>query len=222
MSLLASYLSSRRTKNVLNLMEKHVGRCKAVGHTLGKIATEWSQGETEKVKINKEVIHTEEKSADNLEKELIKEVTKSEFSNDKLKEDLIKFVRMVDTSAGGAKRAATNMLLLVDYPLPDKYAKILDDAAHVIAEIFVEIEKAINNIKDVEFIKQSTLVIDKLEDDMDDYYSQLKKGYFEIEQSFGSAAALIILDHVARDLEHCADMGEDASEILLELVQRRA
>ncbi|MHA2251102.1 MAG: DUF47 family protein, partial [Candidatus Kariarchaeaceae archaeon] len=168
-----------------------------------------------------EIIHTEEKSADNLEMELIKEVAKSELPDSKLKEDLIAFVRMLDSAAGGAKRSATNMLLLVNYPLPEKFANIIDEASKVVGTIFEEIEQAVLNLKDVDSVIKTSRKVDKLEDRMDTLYSNLKEGYFEIEKSFQSSAALIILDHVCRDLEFSADKAEDAIEILAELVQRR-
>jgi predicted phosphate transport protein (TIGR00153 family) len=222
MSILSSYLSSRKQRHILELLESHVGRCKAVGHTLGKIADDWYQGETESAKINKRVIETEEKSADHLERQIIKEVGKSAIPGDTMKEDLINFVRLLDTAAGGAKRAGLNILLLMDYPLPEKYAQIFAESSKLVSQIFAKIEGAISQLDNTETIRQITQEVDKLEDQMDGNYSQLKTGYFEIEKSFESAAALIILDHIARDFEYAADMGEDAMDLLLELVQRRS
>jgi uncharacterized protein Yka (UPF0111/DUF47 family) len=206
---------------VLQLLQEHAGRCKAVGHTLGKISTAWSQGKEEAAKINKEIIHQEEKSADNLEAELIKEVAKSELPDTKLKEELITFVRMLDSAAGSAKRSATNMLLLLNYPLPTQYSALIDEASKIIATIFEDIEQAVLNLDDVELVIKKSRKIDKLEHTVDGIYSDLKQGYFTIEESFQSSAALIILDHVCRDLEGCADKGEDAIDILAEIVQRK-
>jgi uncharacterized protein Yka (UPF0111/DUF47 family) len=206
---------------VLQLLQEHAGRCKAVGHTLGKISTSWSQGKEEAAKINKEIIHQEEKSADNLEAELIKEVAKSELPDTKLKEELITFVRMLDSAAGSAKRSATNMLLLLNYPLPTQYSALIDEASKIIATIFEDIEQAVLNLDDVELVIKKSRKIDKLEHTVDGIYSDLKQGYFTIEESFQSSAALIILDHVCRDLEGCADKGEDAIDILAEIVQRK-
>ncbi|MHA2402658.1 MAG: DUF47 family protein, partial [Candidatus Kariarchaeaceae archaeon] len=220
-SVISSYLSSRRQRRVLQLLQEHAGRCKAVGHTLGKISTSWSQGKEEAARINKELIHQEEKSADNLEAELIKEVAKSELPDTKLKEELITFVRILDSAAGSAKRSATNMLLLLNYPLPEQYSALIDEASKIIATIFEDIEQAVLNLDDVELVVKKSRKIDKLEHTVDGIYSDLKEGYFTIEKSFQSSAALIILDHVCRDLEGCADKGEDAIEILAEIVQRK-
>lgn len=221
MSVISSYLSSRRQRRVLQLLQEHAGRCKAVGHTLGKISKSWSQGKEEAARINKEIIHQEEKSADNLEAELIKEVAKSELPDTKLKEQLIAFVKMLDSAAGSAKRSATNMLLLLNYPLPGQYSAMIDEASKIIAMIFEDIEQAVLNLDDIELVIRKSRKIDKLEHTVDGIYSDLKEGYFTIEESFQSSAALIILDHVCRDLEGCADKGEDAIEILAEIVQRK-
>ncbi|MDH5400991.1 MAG: DUF47 family protein [Candidatus Heimdallarchaeota archaeon] len=221
MSVISSYLSSRKQRNIAALLSQHAGRCKAVGYTLQKIIKSWLDGKEEELAINKEIIHSEEKSADNLEKQLVVEVAKSELPDNKFQEDLLNFVRMLDSSAGGAKRAATNILLLMKYPLPDRYGEIVIKAGEVIVEMFTLIEKAVKNIHKSPDVIELGMQVDKLEDKMDSYYKQLKESYFEIEKSFNSSAALIILDHVCRDLEYSADTGEDAMDILVELVQRK-
>ncbi|MHA2275476.1 MAG: DUF47 family protein, partial [Candidatus Kariarchaeaceae archaeon] len=121
MSTLANYLSSRRLKRVLQLLQEHSGRCKAVAYTFGKISDAWYTGKQEEANTNRAKIHAEEKSADHIEQELIHEVAKSELPDSKMKEELIYFVRLLDSAAGSAKRSASNMVLLLDYPLPKKY-----------------------------------------------------------------------------------------------------
>jgi uncharacterized protein Yka (UPF0111/DUF47 family) len=113
------------------------------------------------------------------------------------------------------------MLLLLNYPLPEQYSALIDEASKIIATIFEDIEQAVLNLDDVELVVKKSRKIDKLEHTVDGIYSDLKEGYFTIEKSFQSSAALIILDHVCRDLEGCADKGEDAIEILAEIVQRK-
>ena len=223
MSTLADYLTSRKLRRVMQLMQEHSGRCKAVAHTFGKISDAWYAGKVQEAKTNKAKIHAEEKSADNIELELIHEVAKSELPDTKMKEELISFVRLLDAAAGSAKRSATNMVLLIDYPLPKKYSKLLKEGTDVIAVIFDEMDKAVNSIRngDSETIISIARAIDKYEDKMDDLYRDFKIGYFEIEKAFNSTAAMIILDHAIRDIEECADRAEDAIELLAELVQRR-
>lgn len=223
MSTLANYLSSRKLKRVLQLLQEHSGRCKAVAHTFGKISDAWYAGKIEEAKTNKVKIHSQEKSADHIEIELIHEVAKSELPDTKMKEELIHFVRLLDAAAGSAKRSASNMVLLLDYPLPEKYAKLLNEGTGVIATIFEEMDSAVKSITkgDSDFINSIARSIDKHEDKMDDLYAEFKIGYFEIEKLFNSTAAMIILDHAIRDIEECADRAEDAIELLAELVQRR-
>jgi predicted phosphate transport protein (TIGR00153 family) len=193
-------------------LQEHSGRCKAVAHTFGKISDAWYNGKTDEAKTNKAKIHSEEKSADHIERELIHEVAKSELPDTKMKEELIYFVRLLDSAAGSAKRSATNMVLLLDHPLPEKYSKLLKEGTDVIAVIFDEIDKAVNSVTngDPELINSISRSIDKHEDKMDDLYAQFKVGYFEIEKAFNSTAAMIILDHAIRDIEECADRAEDA------------
>ena len=220
MPLLSEYLSSRKQKRVLELLRDHAGRCKAVGNTLGKLSAEWLSGAKDAALINKQKIHTEEKSADNIEADLILEVAKSGLPDTKMKEDLINFVRMLDSAAGAAKRAATNMILLLDHPLPPQHGEIVRQMCEVLEKIFEKVEDAVISIDDVQKVISIRREIDLLEDDVDRFYEQLKEGYFEIEKTFSSAAALIILDHVSRDLEASADKSEDAADLLSELVQR--
>lgn len=223
MSSLANYLSSRKLRKVLQLLQEHSGRCKAVAHTFGKISDAWYSGKVEEAKTNKAKIHSEEKSADHIQQELIHEVVKSELPDTKMKEELIQFVRLLDSAAGSAKRSASNMVLLLDHPLPEKYSKLLQEGTEVISLIFDQMDNAVKAITngDVEYIDSISRLIDKHEDKMDDLYAEFKVGYFEIEQVFNSTAAMIILDHAIRDIEECADRAEDAIELLAELVQRR-
>ncbi len=223
MSSLADYLTSRKLKKVMRLMQEHSGRCKAVAHTFGKISDAWYSGKIQEAKTNKAKIHAEEKSADNIELELIHEVAKSELPDTKMKEELINFVRLLDAAAGSAKRSATNMVLLLDYPLPKKYSTMLKEGTDVIASIFNEMDTAVKSIPngDAEKIISISRAIDKYEDKMDNLYAEFKIGYFEIEKAFNSTAAMIILDHAIRDIEECADRAEDAIELLAELIQRR-
>lgn len=221
MSDMITYLSSRKQKRVLQLLEEHSGRCKAVSNTLTKVIDNWILGKSEELKINKEKIHAEEKSADNIEYELIFEVSKSEIPNDKMKEDLIQFVRLVDSCAGSAKRAATNITLLGNHVLPEKYASMIKESGEIIAEIFDQIVTAIAHIQEPDKVEDLSRVVGSLENKMDHIYSKLKSGYFEMEEALKSAAALLILDHITRDLEECTDKAEDSLELLAELVRRR-
>ena len=127
MSTLGDYLTSRKLRRVMQLLQEHSGRCKAVAHTFGKISDAWYSGKVQDAKTNKAKIHAEEKSADNIERDLIHEVAKSGLPDTKMKEELINFVRLLDAAAGSAKRSATNMVLLIDYPLPKKYSKLLKE-----------------------------------------------------------------------------------------------
>lgn len=223
MSSLADYLTSRKLKKVMQLMQEHSGRCKAVAHTFGKISDAWYSGKIQEAKTNKAKIHAEEKSADHIERDLIHEVAKSELPDTKMKEELINFVRLLDAAAGSAKRSATNMVLLIDYPLPQKYSNMLKEGTDVIASIFNEMDIAVRSIPngDADKIISISRAIDKYEGKMDTLYAEFKIGYFEIEKTFNSTAAMIILDHAIRDIEECADRAEDAIELLAELIQRR-
>jgi predicted phosphate transport protein (TIGR00153 family) len=202
-------------------MVSHVGRCRAIGDTLIKVTSAWTAGNAEEAQINRNMINIEEKSADDIEDEIIREIVTSPLPDARIREDLISFVRTLDASAGGVKRVASNIMLIIDYPLPQKYAKIVDLAAGLVSDLFKHMEKAIQNIMRGKMIENLVDKVDELENQMDAYYSDLKQGYYEIESSFQSAAALIILDHVVRDLEFCLDIGENAINLLAGLTYRR-
>jgi uncharacterized protein Yka (UPF0111/DUF47 family) len=82
-------------------------------------------------------------------------------------------------------------------------------------------ELGLNTINNEEKVYSICHEVNALETKIDVIYTELKRGYFEIEEAFKSSAALIILDHAFRDLESSADFGEDAAEILTTLVSRR-
>jgi len=202
-------------------MKNHVGRCRAIGDTLIKVTDAWKNGNKEEATIHKDLIDVEESSADDLEDEIIKEVAVANLPDKKLKEGLINFIRTLDDSAGGGKRVASNILLIIEYPLPQRYGKMVDEVAKLISRMFKLMEKAVLSLDNSQKIEDIAAEIGKLEHKMDGYYANLKKGYFAIEQSFQSTAALIILDHVVRDLEFCMDIGENAINLLAGLTFRR-
>lgn len=217
---LISYLKDRKNGRIYELMFEHAGRCLAVGksfHDAGKII---ASGNITDLSSRMKIIQTEERSADDIEAKINQEIAKSNLPS-KISEDLMLFVRTLDRAAGASKRAVINLELISEYNLPEKYAKEVEKASEIIKEIFVEVNKALHSIEDIEKLKEKCRKVDELETEIDTLYTDLKSGYFEVEKVFNSSAALIILDHAFRDLEAAADFGEDAAELLLTLVARR-
>ena len=217
MKSLANYFSSRKKDRVLELLINHSVHCVNVGETLTRISLLWTKRQGASAETSVALIETEEKSADSIEQEVILELVSAELPL-KLKEEFLNFVQLLDKSAGGAKRAGKNMSLLLDFPLPTQYAEILIHECELIKESFELIKSALENLNDEDFVRKKVLRVSELESQMDKYYLEMKRGYFDLEKSFNSAAALLILDHVTRDLELAADLSEDAADILLKIV----
>lgn len=218
---LVSYLSDRKLKRIHELMMEHAGRCKAVGRTFQEVGKMIATGNKGEISEKLAIIKTEEKSADHIVVQITKQVALSNLP-DEMSEELLSFIRTLDRAAGAAKRSVTNLYLIKDYSLPLKYAEKVEEASNIINDIFIRMEVALKNLNDMTTITSNCNEIDNLESKMDLIYQDLKNGYFEIEKSFKSAAALIILDHAFRDLESSADFGEDAAELLISLVSRKS
>ena len=217
MRLLTSYLGEKKSKQIVEMMTQHAFRCLNVGETLSRVADLWLKRQAEPAQTTVAMIESEEKSADDIAEKIFEELAKSEIPP-KLRDEIMTFVELLDKAAGAAKRSAKNMSLLIDYSLPQKYGDLVMDSCEIIKNIFEEMVKTLKNLNDVDFVREQDRLISDLENKMDKIYLELKKGYFEIEKAFQSAAALIILDHVVRDLEGSTDLAEDAADLLLNIV----
>ncbi len=217
---LNSYLKDRKRKKILELLLEHAGRCKSVGKSFGEVGSLIAQGNYSELSSKVAIITTQERSADDVEERLNREIALSNLPT-KLGEEIQLFVRNLDRAAGAAKRSVINLELISNFKIPIKYATIIEDATKIIENIFVHMEHGLENIHDLDVVKEVYLKVNELETKVDKIYIELKRGYLEIEQVFNSAAALLILDHAFRDLEASADFAEDASDILLTLVSRR-
>ncbi len=214
---LTAYLGEKKSKEIIDLMIQHSYRCLNVGETLKRIADLWLKRQAGPAQTTVAMIESEEKSADNIAEKIFEELALSEIPP-KLKDEIMGFVELLDKSAGAAKRSAKNMSLLIDYSLPQKYGEMILESCGIISQIFDEMVKTLKSLNNVEFVRNQDRLISDLENKMDKIYLDLKKGYFEIEKAFQSAAALIILDHVVRDLEASTDLAEDAADLLLNIV----
>ncbi len=216
---LNSYLRDRKNSILRELMVEHAGRCKAVGNSFMEAGKALMSGSTEELNSRMKIIRTEERSADEVEARINKEISTSNIPP-KLGEELAQFVRTLDRAAGACKRAVINLELLRDFKLPNTYVELFEKSTETIHQILIQMERGVQNISDIEVVTEVARLVDELETVIDQNYRKFKKGYFEIEKSFGSSAALILLDHALRDLEAAADFGEDSSEMLLALVRR--
>ncbi|MCY3413051.1 MAG: DUF47 family protein [Candidatus Heimdallarchaeota archaeon] len=217
---LNTYLTDRKHRKIHELMLEHAGRCRAVGKSFMEASVMITTGKNNDLASRVSIIRAEERSADEVEAKINIEVAKSNLPT-KLAEELLTFVRVLDRAAGASKRAVINLELISDYQLPNQYAKMVEESASIIRDIFIEMENALKRLDDTAYVKKSTQKVNQLETKIDNIYIELKKGYFEIEKAFNSSAALIILDHGFRDLEAAADFGEDAADLLLTLISRR-
>ena len=217
---LSSILKNRKNRRITNLLIEHAGMCVAVGNSLHKASAMMKSGSLSDLKSRVSVIRTEERSADEVEAKINREVAKSSLPS-KLAEELLLFVRALDRAAGAAKRTVINLELISEYPMPKKYSNLINEATSILKEIFEIMEKTLHRLDDSTFVTKQCRKVGNRETKIDEIYVKLKKGYFEIEKTFNSAAAMIILDHAFRDIEAVADFSEDATEVLTTLVSRR-
>ncbi len=220
MNVLLHYLGGRKQRKARELMVAHAGRCRAVGVAFARVADAWFSKNKEEMDTAVALIHTEEKSADNLELDVIRELSRGSLPRE-IREQLIQVTSKLDLSAGGAKRASKNMSSLIEHPLPEPHSSAVASACKILDKIFKSMEHALKNLSDSEIVLTTVKKVNALEHEVDEVYAELKRGYFDIEKTFKSAAALLILDHVARDIEIAADRAKEAAQVLFMLCHTR-
>ena len=215
---LKQWLSKRRESRILKRIRDHliyVDSCIVKGKDFYKF---WVVKDEEASKNIYEIIYQEEKTADNIEAEIVDMLSEGQ-TPEYVRADLMTFIRTADRAAGNAKRGVKNLLVLIKHDFPkginDLIGKVLDLLAEEI-DAFIRVFDAMFKVEREELIKLISKV-DDIESEIDDLYAELK---YEIAYNTEKvpAGALIILDHAIKDLEDVSDLVEDCADMIRSIV----
>jgi uncharacterized protein Yka (UPF0111/DUF47 family) len=219
MKRISDYFLRRKQAHAHSQAIAHLRLVKTVSEKMEQAILAWVKRDLAGLKRNAAIMVKEERSADLLEQEIIKELSASELPS-KVREINLQFVRTNDKAAGLAKRGIKNIVLLYEYKLPPevnkKLIKLCKYTTQTIETLIAASE--IIGLASTDEVLELTREVSDLEGEVDELYSQIKQSYFEVEKSFQSAAGLILFDHAMRNFETITDMIEDSSDLLSTLL----
>ena len=212
------WLSRRRESRILKRIRDHliyVNSCIVKGKDFYKF---WREKDEEASRNMYDIIHQEEKTADNVEAEIIDMLSEGN-TPEYVRTDLMNFIKIADKAAGNAKRGVKNLLLIINHDFPSGIKDIIDKMFDLLAEeidAFIKVFDAMLKVEHQELLKIISKV-DQIESLMDDLYADIK-----LEISYNTAqvpaGALIILDHAIKDLEDVSDLVEDCADMIRSIV----
>ncbi|MHA1910789.1 MAG: DUF47 family protein [Candidatus Kariarchaeaceae archaeon] len=219
MKRISDYFLKRKQAHAHSKAIAHLKLVKTVSEKMEQAISAWIKRDLAGLKRNAEIMIKEERSADLLEQEIIKELSASELPS-KVREINLQFVRTNDKAAGLAKRGVKNIVFLYKFILPSKVNDMLLELCKFTTQTIDTLIKAseIIGIASTEEVLKLTKEVSDLEGEVDELYSQIKQSYFEVEESFDSTAGLILFDHALRNFETITDMIEDSSDLLSTLL----
>ncbi|MCG3218412.1 MAG: DUF47 family protein [Candidatus Heimdallarchaeota archaeon] len=219
MKRISDYFLKRKQAHAHTKAIAHLKLVKTVSEKMQQGIAAWINRDLPGLKRSAEIMIKEERSADLLEQEIIKELSASELPS-KVREINLQFVRTNDKAAGLAKRGVKNIVFLYEFKLPSKVNKMLIDLGKYTTQAIETLIEAseIIGIASTDEVLELTKKVSDLEGEVDEIYSQIKQSYFEVEKSFNSAAGLILFDHALRNFETITDMIEDSSDLLSTLL----
>lgn len=206
------WLASRREKEVLRYYEEHISEITKVILASRNLLMAFSRGDKNKMNEEWNVVFETEKKADEIKRNIIKELTK-EFVHPIDREELIRLVLATDDVATFAKEGSRMALLYVGGP-PTEISKILLEMISKTYEAISLIKEAVNYLS---IDKKKTLEIcdkvERLEEEVDDLrHKGLSLILGECEQT-GIPNCLLLKD-ILEYLEFSADKTEDIADEL--------
>ncbi len=215
---LRQWLSRRRESRILKKIREHLVYVNSCIVKSKDFYAFWLDKDEKAAENMADIIYQEEKTADNIEAEIIDMLAEGK-TPDYVRADLLRFIRTADKAAGSAKRGVNNLFLLIKHEFPEGIKEVIASIIDLLGkemDAFIHVFDALFKVEH-EDLKKYISEVDGIESKIDQKYKELK---YEIAYTTEGvpAGALIILDHAIKDLEACSDLIEDCAEMLRSIV----
>ncbi|MBN1683252.1 DUF47 family protein [Candidatus Bathyarchaeota archaeon] len=215
-----NWFSPKRGDEVLTMAEKHLELTKKSVTDLTQMVEAASRGELENCKSFYNNISRMEMEADELRREMVESLTKSEMFPEE-REDLMELVRAVDWIADWSKEAGRILNIIPFFKVPEEMkeatlnmcrenndcVKVLTDCLKILPK---NPKEALNLANNVEL----------LEEDIDELYSIARSHLATLEFPGYSIGSLILLNEFLDAIETIADWCENTADIVRAIAVR--
>jgi predicted phosphate transport protein (TIGR00153 family) len=220
---LLDWFGSRRERQVLENVNKHLGLTEDCVIELGRMVEAASMGTLEEKKRSYERLSAIEKEADELRRTIAENLlTKGALPLD-LREDLMELVRTMDWVADWSKEAGRILDLLEFEGIPEEMKKAAKRMAGELKNCVLTLRKSINSLaSDPKEALKLAYEVERIEEDIDDMYSDARRLFLTLDFSGFEMPFLILLNMFYDALEMVSDWCENTSDLVRVLVVRIA
>ncbi|MCW3991296.1 MAG: DUF47 family protein [Candidatus Bathyarchaeota archaeon] len=217
---LFGWFAPKRGEKVLNMVEDHLELTKRAVSDLYRMVEAAGKGEAADSKIFFESLSQMEMKADELRRDMIDELTKSEMFPEE-REDLMELVRAVDWVADWSREAGRILVIIPFERAPEEMkaaaqnmCRANNDCVTVLARCVkvlpMDSNEAISLANEVEV----------LEEEIDELYSVARRNLATLEFKGFTVGALILLNMFLDALETIADWCENTVDIVRAIAVR--
>jgi len=219
---LLGWFGARRERQILESVNKHLGLTEDCVIELGRMIEAASKGELEKKKRSFERLSEMEKEADELRRVLAEHLTKGTLPPD-IREDLMELVRTMDWVADWSKEAGRILDLLELETIPDEMKEAAKRMAEELKNCVLTLRKSINSlITDPKEALKLAYEVERIEEDIDDLYSDVRHRFLTLDFSGFKMPFLILLNMFFDALEMVSDWCENTSDLVRVIVVHMA
>jgi len=215
---LKQWLNRKRESRILRRIREHLLKINSCVSKSSDFYEFWIKKDKDAASRIYEVIHQEEKTADEIMANIVDMLSEGE-TPDYVRTDLLNFVRIADKAAGAVKRGTENLLMLIEAEMTKEITEIIGNVIKSLAEESKFFINAFDQMFKVERDELLKIIksVDELESAIDKEYKQLK---YEMAFNTKNVApgVLIVLDHAIRDLEESSDLIEDCAGLIRSIV----
>ncbi|MFW9915665.1 MAG: DUF47 domain-containing protein [Candidatus Thorarchaeota archaeon] len=221
-SRLFGYLKKRRRTMVIEYIQDHAHQVTDVIRAVNDCLVAWCDDDAPRTQELAMVVFQEENVADDLRREVADKARSPDLST-QAREDLLRLSRRVDFVANFGKAASKNVHLLADQVVPMKIRQSALEMSKLLLTQVRLLEDVIDSLSaspPVEKIEEADdyfAQISQLEHQIDEMYFAAKANYISQSEKC-TAAALIIVSDMLRNLENASDFTEGTAELVIALL----
>jgi predicted phosphate transport protein (TIGR00153 family) len=215
-----SWFERQRRTEVLDLAQNQITKALNTVTSLHKAIQYLSEAKKKEAMQCIEAVFKEEEEVDSLRREIFKELSKGTALLAEYREDLLHFVKRLDTLADYVKDAARCVKMLGDSPIPKELLKnmvrITSSLVECASALRGSVEKiSMNPIEAIEYAKK----VEQLEHEIDEEYLDTKPLFIKYAEQM-NCGSMVILDDLVEFVEQAADMCADTADYIVILANR--
>jgi predicted phosphate transport protein (TIGR00153 family) len=215
-----SWFEKRRRIEALDMAQNQITKALETTTLLHKAIQYLSENKKEEVMQCIEKLYKTEEEVDNLRRQIFKELTKGAALFAEYREDLMHFVKRLDTLADYVKDAARCLKMLGDSEIPRELLTNLVDITASLMECASALRGSIEKISSnpsgaIEDAKK----VEQVEHEIDRKYLNIKPLFITYAEQM-NCGSLVIFDDLVEFIEQAADMCADTADYIVILASR--